>query len=273
MLTDTTQRWELGRASYRPVGEPIRTSEYDIAEIPNASAKAFVEAHHYSKDFPAARYRFGLFHRGELAGVAVFSQPVNDRTVTKIFPVHPKEGVELGRLVLLDEVPANGESFFVARCFAELRKKTVVDRDGNELRGILGVVSFSDPMPRRTIDGGIVLPGHVGCIYQALNAVYKGRGDSRRLHLLPDGRVFNHRSEQKIRKQESGWNGAAQELLAYGADQVWEDPAAWLSHWLPKLTRPLPHKGNHKYAWALHKSMRKHLGESLAYPKLVDVAA
>lgn len=272
MLTDVVQRWELGRSSYRPAGETIRTSEYDVAEILDAAAKAFVKTHHYSGDYPAARYRFGLMNRGALVGAAVFSQPVNDRTVTKLFPVHPKEGLELGRLVLLDEVPANGESFFVARCFAELRKKAVVDREGKELRGILGVVSFSDPMPRQKVSGEIVLPGHVGTIYQALNAVYTGRGDGRRLHLLPDGRVFNHRSEQKIRKQESGWRGAAEELVGYGADHVWDDPAAWLAHWLPRLTRPLPHKGNHKYAWALQKSMRGHLGASLPYPKTVDAA-
>lgn len=273
MLGGASQRWELGRDTYRPAGETIRTSEYEVAEIPDREARTFVESHHYSRDFPASRFRFGLMRRGALVGVAVFSQPVNDRSVTNLFAVHPKQGVELGRLVLLDEVPGNSESFFVARCFSELRRKTVLDREGRELGGVLGVVSFSDPMPRRTVDGRTVLRGHWGCVYQALNAVYVGRADARRLHLLPDGRVFNHRTEQKIRRQEQGWKGAVEELCSYGAEPVWDDPAAWLECWLPKLTRPLPHKGNHKYAWALDRSLRRSLPESKPYPKTVDVAA
>src|ERR1044071_2743743 len=104
------QRWEEGRPRWRSDRETIRTSEDEVAEIGNDQAKAFVGTHHYSKDYPAPRYRFGLHRHGTLVGVAVFSQPVNNRTVTKVFPIHQKEGVELGRLVLLDEVPGNGES-------------------------------------------------------------------------------------------------------------------------------------------------------------------
>jgi hypothetical protein len=272
-MNDANQRWEEGRQRWRSDREVIRPSEYEMAEIPNETAKNFIETHHYSKDYPAARFRFGLHRHGTLVGVAVFSQPVNDRTVTKVFPVHPKEGVELGRLVLLDEVPGNGESFFVAETFRQLRQKAIVDKEGRELRGILGVVSFSDPMPRRTAVGEIILPGHVGTIYQSLNACYVGRGDARILRLLPDGRVFNHRSEQKVRKQEHGWKAGVEELLSYGAGPLWDDSKAWINHWLPRVTRPLPHRGNHKYVWALHRSMRGHLHSVGAYPKTKDQEA
>lgn len=268
------QRWEEGRSTYRPDGELIRTSEYETAEISIEAARRFVETHHYSRSMPAARYSYGLLRHGNLVGAAVFSQPTNNRTVTKHFPeIHHKEGIELGRLVLLDEVPGNGESWFVARCFEQLRKAEVVDRDGRELRGILAVASFSDPMPRRTSSGQVVMPGHVGCVYQALNACYVGRADARTLHLLPDGRVLNHRTEQKIRRQEVGWRYGVEELQSYGAGPLNEEPRAWLERWLPEITRPLRHLGNHKYLWALNRRMRRHLPDSISYPKKIDQAA
>lgn len=260
------QRWMNGRDSYRPQGEVIKTSEYDVQPmLDNSAAKAFVEQHHYSGSYPAARFRYGLYRQGVLSGVAVFSHPCSDRVLTKVFPVSdPKMAIELGRFVLLDHVPANGESWFAARCFELLRSS-----------GIAGVVSFSDPMPRTTLDGRVVLPGHVGTVYQALNSVYLGRGDARTLKILPDGRSFNHRAEQKIRRQEQGWRYAAQQLESHGAEALTEgmDPKAWLELWLPRLTRPVRHKGNHKFCWAIDKALRKHLPASLKYPKLIDQVA
>jgi len=81
--------------------------------------------------------------------VAVFSHPTNDRTLTNVFPgIDVTHLVELGRFVLLDEVGYNGETWFLARCLEELRR-----------RAFRGVVSFSDPMPRTSRDGRTVLPG------------------------------------------------------------------------------------------------------------------
>lgn len=258
------QRWNEGRDSYRPAGEVIKTSEYDVAPIlDNQVPKGFVEKHHYSGTYPAARFRFGLYRLGELAGVAVFSHPCSDRVLTNVFPVadDPTQAVELGRFVLLDEVPGNGESWFLARAFEHLRAS-----------GIVGVVSFSDPMPRSTADGRVILGGHVGTIYQSVNGVYLGRGDARTLHILPDGRSFNHRAAQKIRRREQGWRYAAQQLEVHGAAPLTEemDSAAWLKTWLPRLTRPLRHRGNHKYAWPIDRAIRKHLPKSLPYPKKTD---
>ena len=121
-LSTGNQRWLRGLAAYRPPDEPIRTIEYDIAPLPNeTAARAFVLAHHYSGTYPAARWRFGLFHRGTLQGVAVFSHPCNDRVLTSIFPGQATDSVELGRFVLLDEVPGNGETWMLGRCFHSLR--------------------------------------------------------------------------------------------------------------------------------------------------------
>src|SRR5690606_8376190 len=128
---------------------------YEVAEIAgDTEAKRFVLEHHYSGDYPAARFRFGLYERGELVGVAVFSEPMNALAVTNWFPCTTHEVPELGRFVLLDRVPANGESWFFARCREILRR-----------HGIAGVLSFSDPVPRTSEDGKVVFPGHVGTIY------------------------------------------------------------------------------------------------------------
>lgn len=251
------QRWRARRHFYRPSGETINIREYEIAVLAgDQEAKSFIEEHHYSRSYPAARWRFGLFHRGAMVGTAVFSHPCNDSVLTNVFQCPARMAVELGRFVLLDEVPGNGESFFLGRCFELLRREELI-----------GVVSFSDPMPRQTIDGHLVHRGHVGTIYQAFNGSYLGRSTPRTIRLLPDGSLFSERSIQKIRQNERGSNYAAQILQSFGAPPLEEDPVGWLTQWLPRLTRAVRHPGNHKYCWALTKTARKQIPASLPYPK------
>jgi hypothetical protein len=256
------QRWRQRRELYRPAGEPIETRLYEVAEIADdTSAKRFVVEHHYSGSFPAARFRFGLYRGQELVGVAVFSHPCNDRVLTGVFPIEATSSTELGRLVLLDEVPSNGESWFIARCF-----ELLVGR-------VAGVVSYSDPVARTRSDGTVVHPGHVGTIYQATNGVYLGRSKRRPLLLLPDGTVFSERALQKIRKRERGWLHSAGVLEKFGASRLeLGDSGLWLAEWLPRLTRVLRHPGNYRYGWALDRSLRKGLAGMSAgsYPKLRD---
>ena len=257
MITSTVQRWRAGRAHYRPAGETINTRHYEVASIAGDNeAKEFVIEHHYSASFPAARFRFGLYRGQILVGVAVFSQPLGD-LVTAPLRCGPLESVELGRFVLVDDVPANGESWFVARAFELLRKE-----------GIAGVVSFADPIARTDVEGNRVFPGHIGTIYQATNAVYAGRSTPRTLRLLPNGTVFSARAAQKIRKQERGWRYAAAQLVAAGAPEPSGDPLAWLREWTPRVTRTLRHPGNHRYLFGLTTSAKKRLSVSQAYPKV-----
>jgi hypothetical protein len=242
------QRWNEGRDSYRPAGEVIRASEYDVAALDETTAKAFVTAHHYSRTYPAARLRFGLYRRAELVGVAVFSHPMSDK-VLSIFPGEPRQSV-----------PGNGETWFLARCFEELRAA-----------GLRGVVSFSDPFPRTRADGSVVFAGHIGTIYQAHNARFLGRGTARILRLLPDGRVMSARAISKIRNGERGQDYAIAQLVSYGADAPTPgaDLSAWVAAWVARLTRPMRHAGNYRYAWALDKACARWLPRSSAYPKAV----
>lgn len=253
MITACTQRWRDRRDTYRPAGEVIETSRYEVAPIPDdRTAKTFVLQHHYSGSFPAARFRHGLYHGEDLVGVAVFSVPCNPHTLREL---PGGEGVELGRFVLLDEVPANGETWFLARAFELLR-----------LEGVPGVVSFSDPMPRM-VGERTVFGGHVGTIYQASNATYLGRAKPDRQLLLPDGRTLHRRSLAKLRAGDRGWRTVAGALEAFGADAPGEDLRAWADTWVPRLTTARRHPGNHKYAWTLERRDRRHLPASLPYPK------
>jgi hypothetical protein len=113
---------------------------------------------------------------------------------------------------------------------------------------------FSDPMPRTRADGVIIMPGHIGTIYQAANAIYTGRATSRTLALLPDGTVFSARSAQKIRRQECGHEYAERTLISWGArpPRAGEKPAAWLAAALDDVhARKLRHPGNHRYLFRL----------------------
>jgi hypothetical protein len=254
MITASVQRWNRGKARYRMAGEPIRTSEYDVAEIDEAGAKSFVEEHHYSHSYPAARRRFGLFRSGELVGVAVFSHPCNDRVITSVFGCErATDGLELGRFVLLDSVPANGESWFLARC-------------RERLRDFVGIVSFADDTPRIAADGTVAFAGHLGTIYQASNAAFLGRGTARTLYVLPDGRTFNARAVQKIRNGERGWRYAAAELERFGAEPIADlNPVIWLHTWLPQIIRRISHPGNLRYAWSFSRSV---VLDGKPYPKV-----
>lgn len=265
MIIDQTQRWRDRRSSYRPAGETIQTSSYEVAEIlEDKIAKAFVERHHYSASYPAARFRFGLYRGEDLEGVAVFSVPTNDAALSKWIPGEAAERVELGRLVLLDQVRANGESWFVARAFELLRAK-----------GLAGVLSFADPVERTDAAGATVFPGHLGIIYRALNARYYGRATARTLRLLPDGRAVSPRALQKIRAQERGWRYAVEDLVAAGAAplQAGQDARAWVREQLPRVTRPLRHAGNLRYVWPLRRDVARLLPAGLAYPTRADLAS
>lgn len=261
MISPVAQRWSERRGSYRPAGEVIRASDYEVAPLPTAEARGFVLRHHYSGSMPAARRCFGLHRRGELQGATVFSHPCRDDVLTRAFEVGAAtDAVELGRFVLLDEVPGNGESWFLARCFAELRRE-----------GFAGVLALSDPSQRADAAGRVVFRGHVGCIYQASNALYLGRATRRTLHLLPDGSVLSARAIAKVRARDQGWRYAARLLQAHGADPLGEsgDAAAWLRLWLPRLTRTHRHPGNHRYAFPLRRNVRV-LGQPQPYPKISD---
>lgn len=291
------QRWLNGRASYAVPSSVIRTADFEVAEIEDDNtARAFVEAHHYSGSYPSARFRYGLYKGPKLVGVAVYSHPVRDVVLTKVFGGEATNSTELGRFIMLDGIENNGESWFFART------RELLVREDPTLRGI---VSFSDPFVRTTADGRVVCPGHVGTIYQASNGVYLGRARAEGLLLLPDGTSLPRRAITKLwpsdktpvigspedQHRRQGWHGVVRRLVGLGA----EAPEAWLSRstreeikrpltpeesaeleaWIGALTtnpafcRKVKHPGNHKFAWALNRRWRRCLPplDPSTYPK------
>ncbi len=262
MIVDFVQRWTERKESRRPTGETIRASEYDVEPIEAAAtARVFVERHHYSASASSTAHRFGLYHRGELVGVSLFGPPASMAAHSAVFPsLRPDQAMTLGRLVLLDTVLANGESWFVARCFELLRE-----------RGVIAIESCADPEPRTDAQGARVFRGHLGIIYQALNGRYLGRTRPATLRLFPDGTVLNNRAAGKLVRGERGRHRAVAELVRWGADPLRDadDPLAWLRLWRSRLTRPMRHRGCHRYIWALDRRRRREVmtGDGKPYPK------
>jgi hypothetical protein len=211
---------------------------------------------------------------GGLVGVAVYGIPVSTRSLALAFPtLEPLvASIELSRLVLEGapasttplgaapggpvRAPGNSESWFLARTFEHLAT-----------RGILGVQTFADPVPRR-INGTVVFPGHVGWIYMASNATAAGRSTARTLTVMPDGTVLNDRAKQKVRGQERGHEHVERALVAAGArpPRPFENPARWLTAALEDVgaTR-LRHRGCLRYLFKLG-TRRQRATTTLGYP-------
>lgn len=269
MLTHS-QRWRDRQDTFVPNATYIDPAEFAVDVIDCALAKRFVVQHHYSGSFPASRLSVGLFRNGAagrsgLVGVATFSVPMNNRAI----PLHtgladPLQGVDLGRFIMTDDVAGNGETWFLARAFKALRR---------EKPGIEGVLSYADPVPRRTAEGRIVKPGHIGHIYQGMSAAYRGRGTARIQRLTPDGQPFPERAASKIRNLERGHAYAVDELVRRGADRP--APGVDLRTWFDGVVAAgfftaQRHPGNHVYTFALTRDAKR-AGRDLpkaAYPKL-----
>jgi len=245
------QRWGHRRASYRPAGEIFDPRRASVEPIEEREAKAFVETMHYSGSYPAARFRAGVFvkepfQKARLAGVGVFSVPMNQKVIPAYFQdLAPSEGVELGRFVLAEDLAANAESWALARMKKLLRQA---------LPAVRGVVAYSDPIERRDETGDLVKRGHVGTIYKATNAAYRGLSSARTLWLAPNGSSLADRLLSKVRNSESGERYALERLAALGAPrrQPHESGAAYVlrlkeERWL----RPVRHPGNHAFTWSL----------------------
>jgi hypothetical protein len=219
-------------------------SRYHVDEIEEDPAATFVTTYHYSGAWVAARRRYGLFDGPQLVGVAVLSVPMHPAVLTNVFPdLQVVEAAELGRLVLFDAVPANAESWFLARVFRRAAKT-----------GLRGIVSFADPVARRDATGRIVFPGHIGVTYLAHNAVPLGRSRARWETVLPDGRVLPDRTQAKVVAGHRGKDYAIEGLRRLGAPppRPGESGRAWLDRALPQIGASRQrHGGKWRYAWVI----------------------
>jgi hypothetical protein len=206
-------------------------ANYGVAEIPERDARGFVEELHYLRAWLNARLRYGMFYldgpqeqlTGRLVGVAVLSVPQNVLVLSNPFPdlVPYYESLEVGRFILLDQVPHDAETWF----FGEVRRRAAAT-------GIRGLVMFSDPVPQWDDNGNLTTPGHVGGIYQATAGTrHTGTTGRRGVIVLPDGTVLGARTMAKIRQRERGHEAAERRLVRLGATapRAGQGQAAWLA--------------------------------------------
>jgi hypothetical protein len=250
-VTSKCQRWRERKVRYRPPGEVFNPSRAEVVVLPERDAKAFIETHHYSKSYPAARFRVGLLVKPALGaeylgGVAVYSVPMTQQVIPSVLEgLNPKEGVELGRLVLLDskELVSNAESWFVARAHRLLRAT---------FPQLKGVVAYCDPLERRDESGQLVKRSHTGVVYRALGCLLRGTSSPRTLWLTPDGQVASERALSKLRAGDQGREYAEQMLRERGAPRrgLNETPVSWLERLKAEsFLRPMRHPGNLRFAW------------------------
>jgi hypothetical protein len=175
---------------------PLHIFNYNVKKIESSIGKEFVKTYHYSHGIHNGPMCYGLFDNENLIGVCAFATPCSEAVCASVFGVEYKRSVtELHRLVLLDEIPKNAESWFISRALKTLKK----DRPNYN-----AVLSFAD-----------ATQNHLGIIYQATNAIYSGTSGKATFFLDTDGRLRHPRQNGiNITKEEAkhrGWNPVKRE--------------------------------------------------------------
>ncbi len=267
MVVDHAQRWRDRYGQWVCTASAFDKRWYSTDVVKDGIAKRFIEQHHYSGSLPATRLNIGLFGnaglRSELVGICSFTVPMNQNAIPKRLGVEPNAGAELGRLVLLDSVGFNGESWLVAKAFNMLKR---------EKPSIRGIVSYADPIERRDGKGEIVKRGHLGGVYQALGARLQHSSAKRKLVLLPNGTIASERGLAKIRTRDQGWEYAERQLIRSGLQprHAGEQGLDYLRRVMLPLQRII-HPGNYAYAWGFDAAVKAFIGPAnpADYPKLI----
>lgn len=144
---------------------------FEVVDV--KTVRPFIEQYHYSKSINGCKVSrcYAIYDGTELVGAALFG-PLSTTAWKKYGDVE-SDVVELRRLVCLDELPRNTESWFIAQCIKHLKKTTA----------FRVCVSYADPYH-----------GHVGYVYQASNWTYVGRTSPDVLLKTPDGKLYHSRA-------------------------------------------------------------------------------
>ena len=125
--------------------------DYYIESIPSNETYPWLLYKHYAHRIPSISYAFGLYSKGILVGVMTYGMPPCQMNYGKAsFKTITIDMLELTRLVINDNLPANSCSYFISQTFKLLPRP-------------LCLVSFADPNNN-----------HYGYIYQATNWLYTG---------------------------------------------------------------------------------------------------
>jgi hypothetical protein len=173
---------------------PTLRGDFQVRPVSFDDAQSFVEEHHYARGMhngPTAC--FGLFDHTFLLGVCVFATPCSEAVRASLFgAAHKSRVTELHRIVLLDWVPPNAESFFIARALNRLK---------HARPDLWGVVSYAD-----------TTFGHIGTIYQASNAFWCG--------YAPGATVYRDQTGRLRHRRQCGKNISLAEAFSRGWEVI-----------------------------------------------------
>jgi len=141
-------------------------SELTVKLIDYNLGQDFLLENHYLRRKAPSEYTFGLFlPNGVLCGVCTFHTPFSPGLRSICGNEFSNQVIELNRLAVLDFLPTNTESWFIARCLnSKLIEKNII-------------VTFAE-----------IEAGHSGIIYQACNFKYLGITEKRKDMSLGDSR-------------------------------------------------------------------------------------
>lgn len=126
-----------------------------VQPVSSQSANVIAVKRHYLHRKAPISFAYGLYRGPKLTGVVTFGVPPSRHLQISACPSDPSVVLELNRLWLDDILPANTESWFVARALKMLPPRIIV--------------SYADPKF-----------GHFGYVYRALNFRYAGWTDMER---------------------------------------------------------------------------------------------
>jgi hypothetical protein len=167
-------------------------SDPTVTPINSRTAAALVVQHHYLHRRPSISYAFGFVTDGAVAGVVTYGVPASRHLQLSACPQQPGAVIELNRLWLHDDLPANSESWFVSRTLRLLPPRIVV--------------SYADPKH-----------GHYGYIYRALNFNYAGWTDMERKSRRWDYIPLN----PKLHSREAGRSGHSHRVQRIAKVRYW----------------------------------------------------
>lgn len=161
-----------------------------VQKISAKDGKAFVKKWHYTHGIHNGPVCYGMIKNDELVGVCAFANPSGEKVCENVFGAeHKRRVTELHRLVLLDEMPKNSESWFIAQSLKQLKK---------DKPHLWAVLSFADSTMN-----------HYGTIYKACNAIYTGKAVKRASYIDQTGRLRHQRQNGKYisvaQAAELGW--------------------------------------------------------------------
>lgn len=199
------------------MGTVIKPKQLQIIPCERSEVRKFIEENHYSKSINGVKSTqcFSVLFNGSIVGAVLFGQL--STTAWKMFGDSEDEVLELRRLVLLDCLGRNCESFVIGFCLRWIKKN---------LKSVKVIVSYADPMY-----------GHSGVIYRASNFEYLGT--------TPDDKGFRDKETGKVyhsRALRTKYKGEYKPFVKRLRDKHEKG-----------LLEEVVLKGKHRYAYYLRK--------------------